>query len=245
MYIFWKKEPFNVWYTRGLDRIGCFLCPASDLSELDKISSSARYAEWDSYLNSRKDAKGLSDEWKRYALWRWKRAPQSICDEIKRVTGKEVHELSRPRTTDEHGPLLLKMQEGYSPCVIGFSVEGALSRPIDIERLASMVRVLGKYIEKDENGQWVTVDNITVFREGSVISKANVEADARANMKKVFEIIVRSEECVGCSMCVARCEQKALSLVDGKVVLNDDECVSCRECLGPCPAVNFREEFVL
>ena len=245
MYIFWKKEPFNVWYTRGLDRIGCFLCPASDLSELDTISGCARYAEWDSYLNDLKDARGMSDEWKRYALWRWKKPPQSICDEIKRVTGKDVHELSKPRTTNEHGPLFLKMQEGYSPCVIGYSVEGALSRPIDIERLASMVRVLGKYVEKDENGQWVTVDNITVFREGSIISKANVEADARANMNKVFEIVVRSEECVGCSMCVARCEQKALSLVDGKVVMNEDECVSCRECLGPCPAVNFREEFVL
>jgi phosphoadenosine phosphosulfate reductase len=245
LYIFWKKEPFNVWYTRGLDRIGCFLCPASDLSELDAISGSARYAEWDAYLDSRKEAMGLPEEWKRFALWRWKKLPRSISEEIERVTGKDVGTISAPVTAKEHGPLFLRAQEGYSPCVIGFSVEGALSRPIDIGRLASMVRILGKYIEKDKDGQWVTVDNITVFREGSIISKANVEADARANMNKVFEIIIRSEQCVGCSLCVARCEQNALSLVDGRVVLDEEECGGCRECLGPCPAVDFREEIIL
>ena len=37
LYIFSRKEPFNVWYTRGLDRIGCFLCPASDLAEFEAI----------------------------------------------------------------------------------------------------------------------------------------------------------------------------------------------------------------
>lgn len=243
MYIFWKNEPFNVWYTRGLDRIGCFLCPASDLSELDIVAgNSDRYGQWDSYLDEFRGLRGLPEEWKSYALWRWKKAPQSIREEISRVTGKDVSELTKQRASSDNGPLFLRMQEGYSPCVIGYSVEGALSRSINIPRLSDMVRVLGKFIEVDKDNQWVTVDNITVFGEGSIISKANVEADARANAKKMFEIIIRSEQCVGCSLCVARCDQKALTMVNGMVQLDAEECIGCRECLGPCPAVNFREE---
>ena len=242
MYIFYKKEKFNVWYTRGLDRIGCFLCPASDLSEFDVVSKNDRYGQWDSYLSDFKKQRGLSDEWKTYALWRWKKPPQSIREEVMKVTGKDTSELTKQKIKQENGPLFLKMQDGYSPCVIGYSVEGALSRPVNIERLSKMVRVLGKYIEKDTEGQWVTVDNISVFGEGSIISKANVEADARKNMEKMFEIIVRSEQCVGCSLCVARCEQGALKLENGVAVLDEDECIGCQDCLGPCPAVNFREE---
>ena len=82
---------------------------------------------------------------------------------------------------------------------------------------------------------------MTVYREGSIISKANVENDARMNIDKLFELIIRSEQCVGCSLCVARCEQKALYMKDGRVEIDADECIRCQECLGPCPAVNFRQ----
>jgi len=241
MYIFMKKEPFNVWYTKGLDRIGCFLCPASDMSEFDIVSECTRYAEWDSYLNEYKESRGLPDEWKDYALWRWKKVPQSIRDELLRVTGKDIAELSRQKRAPETGPLFLKVQEGYSPCVIGYSVEGALSRPVGIKRLSGLVRVMGKRIEIDEENRWVTVDNITVFGAGSIISKANVESDARNNMKKMFELIVRSEQCVGCSLCVARCGMNALRIENGVVAMDPDECIGCQDCLGPCPAVNFRD----
>ena len=66
------------------------------------------------------------------------------------------------------------------------------------------------------------------------------EAYEKDDIDKLFEIIIRSEQCVGCSLCVARCEQHALYLKDGRVEIDPDECIRCRSCLGPCPAVNFR-----
>lgn len=91
LYIFYKKEPYNVWYTRGLDRIGCFMCPASDMADLDTVSeASTRYPQWDAYLSEYMAANGLPPEWKDYGLWRWKAAPRSVIDEIERVTGKKV-----------------------------------------------------------------------------------------------------------------------------------------------------------
>ncbi len=241
MYIFKKKEPFNVWYTRGLDRIGCFLCPASDLSEFDIVSgNSDRYPQWDEYLTKYMEERGLPKEWKEYGLWRWKKAPQSIREEVNRVTGKDVAELTKQTKSPEKGPLTISVQEGYSPCVIGYSVEAAVSRPVDLDRLAGFMQILGRTVEKDPDGQWVSVDYITMYREGAIISKANVEEDARATIQKLFELIIRSEQCVGCGLCAARCEQHALRMVNGRVEIDPDECIRCQCCFGPCPAVNFR-----
>ena len=106
-----------------------------------------------------------------------------------------------------------------------------------------MGHILGKKVEIDPSDQWLTIDNMTVYREGSIISKANVENDARANIDRLFQLIIRSEQCVGCSLCVARCEQHALYMKDGRVEINPDECIMCRSCLGPCPASSFLEDY--
>lgn len=240
-YIFYKKEPFNVWYTRGLDRIGCFLCPASDLAEFDIVAgNSDRYPQWDAYLNEYMESRGLPKEWKDYGLWRWKKAPQSIKEEVQRVTGKDVSELTKQTKSSEKGPISMKVQEGYSPCVIGYSIEAALSRPIDLDRLAGFMQALGRTVEKDPDGQWASVDYITIYREGAIISKASVEQDARTEIERLFELVIRSEQCVGCGLCAARCEQHALYMKDGRVEINPDECIWCKGCFGPCPALNFR-----
>ena len=242
MYIFWKKAKYNIWYTRGLDRIGCFLCPASDLAEFELIKGkSDRYGQWDSYLDGLSKTRGLPDEWKRFALWRWKKAPQSIRDEVARVTGKDIIEFTGQAVRSD-GALSLKIQDGYSPCVLGFSVEGALSRSVSIERLSEVAGILGKDVSVDDDLLWLSVNNVTVFREGSIISKGGDEKEVREAMKRMLNIIIRSEQCVGCSLCVARCPNNALYLNNGAVSLNSDKCTQCGKCLGPCPAVNFREE---
>ena len=240
-YLFYKKEPFNVWYTRGLDRIGCFLCPASDLAEFDIVAgNSDRYPQWNEYLDKYMNERGLPEEWKKYGLWRWKRAPQSIKEEVQRVSGKDVSELTKQTKSPEKGPLNIKVQEGYSPCVIGYSIEAALSRPIDLDRLVGFMQPLGRTVEKDPEGQWASVDNITIYREGAIISKANVENDARQKIERLFELIIRSEQCVGCGLCAARCGMEALRIENGRVEMYPDECIRCGDCFGPCPALNFR-----
>ncbi len=51
------------------------------------------------------------------------------------------------------------------------------------------------------------------------------------------------DNCVGCGLCVKGCRQKALEVVDGKVVYNKDLCVSCGECVRLCRtnAVDIKE----
>ena len=240
LYIYSKKEPYNVWYTRGLDRIGCFLCPASDLSELEIISNySDRYPQWQGSLDRYAEANGLPPEWKGFGLWRWKSAPPSIREEVKRVTGKDVPELTKRRNTSDKGPISISVQAGYSPCVMGFSIEAALSRPIDLKKLKPFSHAIAWSVELDEENDILTADLVTFHGAGSIISKAHVERDARTRIDEAFQLIVRAEQCVGCGLCVARCTPGALYMKDGKVEIREDECIFCKDCFGPCPAVKF------
>lgn len=52
------------------------------------------------------------------------------------------------------------------------------------------------------------------------------------------------EKCVGCGLCVKSCRQKALQVVDKKVVYNNDLCVNCGECERVCKlkAVTAKEK---
>mgnify|MGYP000850954164 FL=1 len=44
------------------------------------------------------------------------------------------------------------------------------------------------------------------------------------------------DNCVGCGLCVKNCRQKALELVDKKIVYNQNLCVKCGECTRVCKA---------
>ncbi len=242
MYIFWKEEPYNPWYERGLDRIGCFLCPASDLGELTAITGGGgRLQEWEDYLEERMRSRGLPQEWKDYALWRWKRLPDSIRKEVAEVSGRDPSELVKETLVPEEVPLQMRMQEGVSPCVVGYSIEAAFTRPLDLERLRQLAPILGE-VEMDSLGDWLSVDGLTVFQQGSLIAKGDSVKSIKDAANTMFNLVLRAEHCVGCSLCVARCPVEALSLIEGEAVVDPSLCTQCRECLGPCPAVDFHEE---
>ena len=242
LYIFYKKEPYNFWYAHGLDRIGCFICPASDMADLDTIKeASQQYPRWDEYLEDYAARRGMPEEWKKYGLWRWKTAPQATKDEIKRITGKEVPPM-KPKDIEkgqDDGPVAVKVQDGYSPCTMGYSIEAALSRPIDLKVLEPYSHAMSWVPMLNEQEGTLVANFTTFYAEGSIITKAYVEKDAEANMDHAVQIIARAFNCVGCGLCAARCTEHALYMEDGKVHIHGDQCVFCMQCYGPCPAVNF------
>lgn len=242
LYIFSKKEPYNVWYTRGLDRIGCFLCPASDLADFEAMGENERFTQWDALLEEYAKDRGLPPEWREFGLWRWKDAPSSIRKEVERVTGKDVSDLTKRSAPEESGPLRIKIQDGYSPCTIGYSVEAALSRPIDLEKVKPFCRALGWIIDHDPDWEWVSADYVTIYRDGAIISKSGSANDAKRRMNHAWQVIVRAEQCVGCGLCATRCRPGALYMKDGKVQIDEDECIYCRECFGPCPSADFTDD---
>ncbi|MDK2973983.1 MAG: phosphoadenosine phosphosulfate reductase [Methanofollis sp.] len=72
LYIFRERAPYNVLYTRGLDRIGCFMCPSSDRAVLERIKTAYPdlWEEWEGRLRSWQQEHGLPEAWVRDDGWR-------------------------------------------------------------------------------------------------------------------------------------------------------------------------------
>jgi phosphoadenosine phosphosulfate reductase len=72
LYLFREGAPYNVLYEQGLDRIGCYMCPSSDIAVLRMIQ--ARYpALWGVWHNRLKDwstIHHLPPEWITQEQWR-------------------------------------------------------------------------------------------------------------------------------------------------------------------------------
>ncbi len=230
-------EPYNPWYDRGLDRIGCIMCPASDLAELKVVESSCgNYREWSDKLHEYASRRGLPPSWVELGMWRWRKVPPSITQELDRVGISVRAEKEVEDTSAEN--LRLFLQGGASPCTMGYSIEGAFNRPLHLDRVANVLNMLGEVMVNEEEG-WVMVDNVTIFDAGALIAKDGDAERLKEKVERVRRTVVKAEECVGCGVCTGRCIEGALSLVLGRVQVDVASCVHCRRCMEPCPAITF------
>jgi phosphoadenosine phosphosulfate reductase len=238
LYLFSKGARYNPLYEKGLERIGCFMCPATDLAELRKVREiNADYRRWHEFLVQHAGKSRKSPEWLEYDLWRWKRIPRSVLDEL--GPGARTLVLEGAAGKDE-APLEFRSTSGYSPCIEGMSMEGVFSRPLQMDRVANLLNIIGAVTTSPDNGI-AEVRSITVFQEGPVMIKAKDEAELKKKAAQLREVVFRAMECAGCGICVTRCQHGALRLED-TVTIDPERCDHCGACLGPCPAVRFRAD---
>ena len=239
MYIMMRKEPFNPKYEQGMPRIGCMLCPFMSISEIEmNKGSSEKFERWYHAIEEYGKSRGMPEEWMKYHLWRHRELPRNVYEEIAPLCGKSYEGLTKRTLPPVRAPLKVKIQEGYSPCVLGYSVEAGLSRPVDIKRLEGFARILGQDTAL-EDGMYISIGNLTVYAEGAIISKGDDLKEVKKSIRTVFELLVKSEECCGCRQCTSRCPTGALTLVSEKVEIDPSKCISCRSCLCMCPALKY------
>lgn len=72
LYIWREKAPYNVLYGQRLDRIGCFMCPSSDMALIHMIADEypALWQGWTEKLSAWQQQKGLPAEWITDGRWR-------------------------------------------------------------------------------------------------------------------------------------------------------------------------------
>jgi phosphoadenosine phosphosulfate reductase len=240
LYIFKKNVPYNIWYDRGLERIGCWLCPSADLADLEIVKTHyPEYERWEDFLKNRSEKMEHPKEWLEMGLWRWKRLPKGLLNlmEEKGVT-YEVKE----KVTDwqDNGSLKFFSAEGYQPCEGGVSIEGMFTQALDMKRVSNLMHILGE-VTYDDKTDSISIEDVDVFGEGGVVVRGRDEKKAKKLMKKVKETIIRAHLCVGCGICTGRCDQDAL-ILDDHVIVDEKKCISCGECLGPCPVIGYGEE---
>jgi len=133
-------------------------------------------------------------------------------------------------------PVKITIPDKCSPDPMGYSIEGTLSRPIDLVRLKPFTHAIAWSMELDEENNILTADTVVFNGSGSILSRASVERDARIRLDEAFQLVARSEQCKGCGLCVKKCTSHALYIEGGKVEIRADECIFCKDCFVICPA---------
>lgn len=110
LYLKWRNIPYNPLYDMGVERIGCWMCPAMLEAEYDVLRTlhPDLAAKWDGFLDRWAKAHGWSEAYVRCGMWRWRSLPPKMR-ELAREMGidlpadpevkRETHSLPRSSRT--------------------------------------------------------------------------------------------------------------------------------------------------
>lgn len=237
LYIFQEKAEFNPLYNQGYHRMGCYLCPSSPLAELESLKETHPefHEKWDSKMREWAAKYGFPDEWIEMGFWRWKKLPKGQM-KLVNTLGLDIE----PDRTSPGEDIALKVTKGIAPCTkSGFSLEGAFSSGIDLNRVSKVFPIFGKTRFSEEMGALRTTageNSISLFSSGSVVVRGSNEKNVARLTEKMERAVRRALLCQECGSCVPQCEQGALSLDTGKITVDGEKCTNCLKCDNwPCP----------
>ncbi len=237
LYTFKMRADFNPLYTKGYHRMGCYLCPASPLAELESLRQThpELYKQWDEKMREWAGRYGFPEDWFELGFWRWKNLPKGQLELINRL-GLSI----TPARQSPGEKIELNITKGVSPCTkSGFSLEGSFSAGIDLSRISKIMPIFGSTKVSEELGALRTTsgeNHIAFFSSGSVVVRGPDERTVECLAKQLERATRRALLCQACGSCIPQCDQGALYHDNGKIAVDEDKCINCLECdKWPCP----------
>lgn len=80
---------------------------------------------------------------------------------------------------------------------------------------------------------------------GLIPAAAPISVNCSSRDRGAFVRSVCEAGCIGCTLCVKKCEHDAIHVVDNLARIDYEKCVGCGECLKVCPRGIIREEEIL
>ncbi len=242
MYIMWKDLPYNPLYDTGYERIGCWVCPSSDMAQLNilKENHTELYEKLHAAVDKWKDEKSLSDDYWRYGLWRFKNIPKKIISALS-LDHSNIKSIS-PNNE------LRAFQIESSDCVtMPLSIIGNFSNKIDLQRVSSALIMIGR-VQVNRKLDFVRVFNkkysVILYSDGTF--KINFRKQKNLtdmSVRKVIEnftyTILRALECINCELCIGKCEVGAITIQDSIIYVDEANCTKCNQCSEICPIVTI------
>jgi phosphoadenosine phosphosulfate reductase len=238
LYIFSKKVKYNIWYERGLDRIGCWLCPASNLGDIKLIEERYDgYQQWKRFLEEYATKNGHCGDWLKYGMWRWLNPPKPVYELCKPGNGdNDDNKDSRPLKSN---PEFIST-DGIQRYGDNVSIKGKFDYFIDMKQIVNRLTILGG-IESISSDKTHIGSKITIHNDGLFEIRDDNENELFSTLKNVRDIVTRSIHCVGCGLCANQCPKNAITLHENKIQITSELCTHCGKCLQNCPITTFGE----
>ncbi|UNQ72713.1 phosphoadenosine phosphosulfate reductase domain-containing protein [Infirmifilum sp. NZ] len=216
LYIFRERLLPNPLYYYGLDRLGCWLCPATEMGEFElaKRVNESLYSTWEKVLQEYASENSLGDYWVRYGLWRWVHPPKDI---LRALNLRETPVRRGARVTWKH-----------SGKVMIFEVDKPRTK-LSGDRFSNLLytsrkaRSSAKRIEVEHNKLIVEV------------SEASQDVE-----EELARVVIRAFYCVECLECANWCPTNAISLnPNGGITVDEERCLGCGMCQRKCPVAEY------
>ncbi|MFX0013598.1 MAG: phosphoadenosine phosphosulfate reductase family protein [Promethearchaeota archaeon] len=240
----------NPLYYKGFIRIGCWVCPASSLSDFEimKESHPKLIAKLNENLFKIKDKYGFPEHFILWGLWRWKFLPRKVLNLLKT---ENVAFQSTDYTHINNDDLAFRISSNPSPCIYGgFSALLSANQMLDLSRIKRLMPILGKIQYNMELGT-ISIKNkaqIDVFCDGSILIRNKNSKTILRQILQLIRTLYRVIFCDGCGTCTYACTEKALVVNSGVIDVLEDLCNHCLKCNDFCPLLkyfNFDSQFFL
>lgn len=247
MYIYKKKLYVNPLYYMGYERIGCFMCPASTLAELQLVSEThpSLWSRWLEVLEYWAKRLNKPREWIDYALWRWN-AParyRTLMARKLRIVDRIDNWYETFSLMAE--PRIVNIEKAQDFVRLEFSTN------IDLRFLNRQLSIVkpGRVCMNETRAvlEWETAKIVIELNSITVFKTSDYDVEKLVDIIKLY---YRWLHCVGCRSCEANCPIGVFRVrtENGKsipYVYSEDHCISCKLCLYNCPVAEVYVEHVI
>jgi len=230
LYLFKEKIEANPLYFEGFDRLGCWLCPAVELGELEAVAE--KHPElvkwWTDHLKKYAEEHGLGEAWVRFGFWRWRKLP----GDQKRIAEKYGLKIEKDPRGAPIEVTSFKVEEGVPVRVYG-KIEG-LRR---LEYFQNLLHTLGQVDASTSLDEIMVKTSDSIFRikpSGEFILSSKPRTWKKI-LLNILSIAFRASYCVKCGSCVSNCPKNAITYGGEGVLIDLDKCTKCGLCNFACP----------
>lgn len=231
LYILWERLTPNPIYYLGFDRLGCWLCPAMEVGEMEAVKAlhPELWSKWEEYLRSYAKSRLLPREWLSLALWRWLVPP----GDVKRLLRRR----EAARSALDRG-VKVEIEERASGLLV--RLEPPL-HPLNARALSSTLTSIARVSTSSERGLEVGGARVYVREVGRGVE---VELRGELDAEAFFKSVVRAAFCIACGSCELWCPEGAVRLRGGTPVVELGRCVHCGVCNRVCPVAEYAAKLV-
>ena len=220
-YLYLNKIEVNPLYSKGLPRIGCFMCPTLHMVDFRRIEEfyGQQYRWWLEKLRKHCRERNIDSRWIDYGLWRWLCKHPPHAWQTARRTGLNLAKVVE-RSIEEI--FSLKISKGE--IIIIF-------RSAPSESFRDILNILKVEIRGDK----LSYRKCTGTLVGNKIEIMGSSKYLPILLAKIVQAYGMANYCIQCRACLEVCTNKSISLRGRNLQINLDKCSKCEKCIKVCP----------